>query len=224
LLATVTLVAPAAAWGHVSVSGPGYAGKSAILTFGVGHGCEGFDTNTIDVSIPPEITSLRGVTSPAFGDPTMVKDDAEIITNVVWTKTDSRDADDMYYPLAIRTTLPNTPFVTLYFPAHQVCMGEGGEELVTDWAALPGAEPLEDGSEPPPAPALTIMPPRTPGWNKYVVPVEITSLSIFNDALIVWNGDAAYSANAETAALIEAEEGVTTLTSIAADDTIWVKY
>jgi hypothetical protein len=40
----------------------------------------------------------------------------------------------------------------------------------------------------------------------------------------VWSGDAAYSSNAATAALIENEEDVTKLTEIAAGAEIWVKY
>ncbi len=226
LLGTATLLASATAWGHVSLTTNGsYAGKSAILTFNVGHGCEGADTVGIDVSIPPEITALRAMNSSSFGDPTIVKDDAEIITNVVWTKEAYRDTDDIFYQLGIRTTVPMAPFTSLYFPVKQTCMTAEGEELVVNWAALPGAEPLEDGGAPEPAASMLILPPRMPGWNKYTVPVAIADvIPVFADAQIVWDGDAAYSSNPETAALIEAEAGVTTLTEIAADDVIWVKY
>jgi hypothetical protein len=52
----------------------------------------------------------------------------------------------------------------------------------------------------------------------------IDDLSIFNDAQIVWSGDDAYSGNPNTAELIEAEDDVDTLESIAAGAEIWVKY
>jgi hypothetical protein len=68
------------------------------------------------------------------------------------------------------------------------------------------------------------MPPRMPGWNKYVAPKAITDLSVFDDAQIVWVDDAAYSANEATAALIADEEGVSKLEKIPAKAEIWVKY
>jgi hypothetical protein len=71
---------------------------------------------------------------------------------------------------------------------------------------------------------VTILPARSPGWNKWTTPVELTDLAAFADAEIVWVGDAAYSANPTTAELIAAEEGVSVLESIPADSQIWVKY
>lgn len=224
LLGAATVLASATAWGHVSMNSPQAAGKSAVLFFNVGHGCEGLDAIKVDVTIPPEITALRAMSDPDFGDPAIIKDDAEIITNVVWEKNESRASDDIFYQLGIRTTVPNEPFTTLYFPTKVHCLDADGNEVIDDWAALPDAEPLPDGGEPLPAPALSILPVRFPGWNKWTTPVEITSLSIFNDAEIVWVGDAAFSANPATAELIAAEEGVTVLESIPADSEIWVKY
>ena len=94
-----------------------------------------------------------------------------------------------------------------------------------EWKALPeevAAAPK--GEEPEPAPALVILPARSAGWNKFTVPSKVTDLSIFKDALIVWAGDAAYSANPATADRIKEEDGVTELTEIAAGTDIWVKY
>jgi uncharacterized protein YcnI len=218
------LAVSASASAHVSVNSPGFATKSAILTFSVGHGCEGIDTVSIDVAIPKEITALRAMPAPSFGEPMLIKDDTDAITNVVWTKEAFRDTDDLFYQLAIRTTLPDLPFTTLYFPATQQCKGPDGKTGTTDWAALPGDPKLPDGTDPPPAPAVTILPARMLGWNKYTVPVDVTNLAMFNDALIVWDGDAAYSNNPVTKDQIAAEEGVTVLESIAAGDEIWVKY
>jgi hypothetical protein len=44
------------------------------------------------------------------------------------------------------------------------------------------------------------------------------------DAMIVWLGTAAYSANVNTAALIAATPGVTALDGAAAGDELWVRY
>jgi hypothetical protein len=46
----------------------------------------------------------------------------------------------------------------------------------------------------------------------------------FGDALIVWKGAAAYSANPTTKELIAGTPGVTALTSLAVGDELWVRY
>lgn len=224
LLGAAAVLASTTAYGHVSLDGPHAAGKSALLFFSVGHGCAGLDAVKVDVTIPAEITALRAMSDPDFGDPAVVRDDAEIITHVIWEKTESRETDDIFYRLGIRTTVPNQPFTTLYFPTKVHCFDADGNEVIDDWAALPGDEPLEDGGEPLPSPSLTILPARFPGWNKWTAPAELTDLSVFDDAEIVWVGDAAYSANPTTAELIAAEPGVTVLESIPAESEIWVKY
>ena len=69
------------------------------------------------------------------------------------------------------------------------------------------------------------MPARLPGWNKLTVPVAVSDLSVFfSDALIVWKGTSAYSANSATKELIAATPGVGALTSLAANDEIWARY
>lgn len=212
------------AMAHVSVaSGPVYAGGRAVVTFGVGHGCEGADTVSVEVKIPSEITSVRGVPN-ILGPAQVVTDDAGVVTAVKWAKDTAQPADDQYYELQIRISVPDMPFTTLYLPATQVCRAEDGTETTVEWAALPGDEPPEGEEEVPPAPALVIMPARQSGWNKYTVPAKIDDLSIFDDALIVWSGDAAYSSNPNTAALIEDEDDVDVLESVAKDAEIWVKY
>jgi hypothetical protein len=96
---------------------------------------------------------------------------------------------------------------------------------VVDWKALPEEiAAAKMGEEPEPAPALVILPARSPGWNKFTVTNKVTDLSIFKDAQIVWAGDAAYSGNPATADQIKSEEGVTELKEIAAGTEIWVKF
>jgi uncharacterized protein YcnI len=211
---------------HVSISAPSaaVAGQNQVLTFTVGHGCEGADTIGIEVSIPAAVTSLRALPS-AWGEATLTKDAAGLVTAVSWSKTQSRPEDDHYYAFQIRMRTPEAPFTTLYMSVKQTCLAADGTESTVDWAALPdevAAAPM--GEEPPEAAALRIMPARFPGWNKYTVPAAIDDLSIFDDAVIVWAGDAAYSSNPDTMELIESEDGVEVLTEIAADSEIWVKY
>jgi uncharacterized protein YcnI len=224
VLLVVALSCPASlALAHVSVAGPGFAGKSQILTFGVGHGCEGSDTVRVEVDIPSTIMSVRAVPS-TFGPVTLTADATGVVTKVTWTKgDDARELDEMYYQLAIRVGIPDAPFTT--FPATQTCRAADGTELTVEWTATPEEIAAADaGAELEPAPSLLILPARAPGWNVYEAPSKITDLSIFDDAEIVWVGDAAYSANPTTMAQIEDEDGVTKLTEIAAGAEIWVRY
>src|SRR5436305_1896738 len=50
----------------------------------------------------------------------------------------------------------------------------------------------KEGEEPEPAPAVAILPVRKGGWNKFTVKSKLTDLTVFDDAEIVWAGDAAY--------------------------------
>jgi hypothetical protein len=210
---------------HVAISsGPAPAGGRAIVTFSVGHGCEGADTIAIDVAIPSEITSVRGMPN-TFGEADVILDDAGLPTNVVWSKDEVRDMDDQFYEMAIRIAVPDEPFTVLYLPVHQGCRDADGMEYSTDWAALPGDEPEEGEEEAPPAAQLVILPARHPGWNKFTVPHDLTDLGMFfSDAQIVWSGDAAYSPNPTTAEMIEDESDVETLTEVSEGSEIWVKY
>lgn len=223
-LASASLLLSSTALAHVSVSGPGIADASQILTFGVGHGCEGADTVALEVSIPKEVTTVRGLVGPdGFGQPVITKNDAELVTKVTWTKTDAEAGDDNYYQFGIRIKVPNTPFETLLFPAKQTCRDADGEEIIADWA-LSAEEAAEGGDHALEAPSLTILPPRKNGWNKYTVEDKLEDLSIFDDAQIVWSGDDAYSSNEATQELIASDDDVGELTKIAAGSEIWVKY
>jgi len=226
LVATGCVCAPAIAEAHVSIaSGPGFANTTQKVTFGVGHGCAGADTYRVRVEIPAGVTSVRPLRSD-FGKASVEKDAAGTVTAVVWQKADADalEADIAYYELVVRLKLPDMPWKTLYFPAHQTCRAADGTLSVVDWAALPTATPV-DGGEDEPAPAVLVLPARKPGWNKFVVEQALTDLAAtFADAQIVWKGTAAFSANAATLDLIKATAGVTQLTALGASDEIWVKY
>jgi hypothetical protein len=92
-----------------------------------------------------------------------------------------------------------------------------------DWSDLPTTPDNQKTGNP--AAAVALVPARSPGWNKITVPSAISDLSTaFKDAQIVWKGNAAYSANPNTAAQIATTSGVTALSSLAAGDEVWVKY
>lgn len=227
LLATLGAGLPlASAEAHVSIaSGPGFANVTQEVTFGVGHGCAGADTYKVRIQIPAGVTSVRPLRSD-FGKVAVEKDPAGTITAVVWQKADADalEADIAYYKLVVRLKVPDAPWKPLYFPAEQTCRAAGGALSVTNWSSLPTTTPI-DGGEDEPAPALQVLPARKPGWNKYVVGQAVPDVAaLFSDALIVWKGTAAYSANAATVELIKATSGVTALSSLAANDEIWVKY
>lgn len=225
LVSTLALTSAASpAFAHVALSGDATVGKSALLTFGVGHGCEGSDSTQIEVAIPKEVVAVRAAPS-VFGTATLIKDDTGIVTAVRWTKQDAREEDDQYYQLSIRITVPDLPFTTLYFPTRQTCRNAEGDDVVVDWAALPSKDAAASQAEDEhPAPAVTIFPQRRPGWNKFTMPAKLDSLGLFDDAQIVWSGDAAYSSNPTTAELIKADDSVDELTALKAGAEIWVKY
>lgn len=216
---------------HVGASTPTpYANATAELTLSVGHGCEGYDTQSVQVTIPSGVTGLRVVESWPFTSVTTVKDAGGNVTSVTFSKPQERvrEADDAYYKLVVRAKLPDKPFTTLYFPAIQTCKSKDGNvtPAPNEWV---GTTPNEGEMGPEPAPALLVLPARTPGWNKYTLPagVEFTKAqlaTVFKDALIVWADKQAYSVNPNTAALIAAESGVEALESLAGGTEIWVKY
>ena len=224
MLTSALLAVPAAAFAHVSLAGPGYAGKSQVLVFSIGHGCTGADTISLEIMLPEELSSVRAMPG-AFGDLKVNADEDGVVSSVVWSKDDARDADELFYQFSLRAKLPDAPFTTLLFPATQVCRAADGTETTVKWAAT--AEEVaaaKEGEEPEPAPTLVILPARAPGWNKYEAKDAIDDLSIFDDAEIVWVGDAAYSANPTTMELIADESDVNVLTKIKAGAEIWVKY
>ena len=225
-VAVVMLFVPGLSRAHVSiVSGTAVANATQEVTFGVGHGCAGADTYKVRVMIPAGVTSVRPLRSD-FGKVSVEKDAAGIINAVVWQKPDveALDADIAYYKLVVRMKVPDAPFTSLYFPSEQTCRAANGTLSTVAWSMLP-TDPIVDGGADEPAPELRLVPARRPGWNKYVVPRAIADLSLFfGDALIAWKGTAAYSANPATVEQIAGTPGVTPLTSLAANDEIWVKY
>src|SRR5262245_18782971 len=97
---------------HVSItSGAGFADTSQIVTFGVGHGCEGSDTLRVRIEIPSQVVSIRALNSD-LGPASVELDDAELVRAVTWEKAESSviAADLNYYSASIRIKVPNEPF------------------------------------------------------------------------------------------------------------------
>jgi uncharacterized protein YcnI len=224
-LAATALVA-GGAQAHITIASPtAFANTTQEITFSVGHGCSGADTARVRVEIPAGVTSVRPETSD-FGKTSVEKDATGAITAVVWQKADADvlESDTQYYKLVVRLKIPNLPFTTVLFPAHQTCRAPDGTVTTVDWSALPG-DPAPATGEATPAPGVSVIPARATGWNKLVVPQDVPALAaFFADAQIVWKGAAAYSANPAIVELIAATPGVTSLTSLTANDTVWVKY
>lgn len=222
-LSCLSIFVPSLAHAHISVaSGLGIASTTQEITFSVGHGCAGADTLAVSVEIPAGVTSVRPATSD-YGQVDVQTDEAGTVTLVSWKKDDAAalETDNQFYKLSVRLKLPDVPFSTLFFPAHQSCRGSDGTTTVVDWVGLDEAE----GSTVEPAPALFVVPAHFPGWNRFSVTQAVPDPSLFfKDAQIVWRGSAAYSINPTTVSLIQGTEGVTLLGSLAAGDSIWVKY
>jgi uncharacterized protein YcnI len=234
LAVAFVLASSTTALAHVSISsGPAQANKTSKITFGIGHGCEtgtAVDTWKIRVDLPAGVTSVRALRSD-FGKPTMIKTGG-VVTAIEWTRTDVDDLltdDTNYYELTIRARIPDAPYSQLQFNVTQTCR-EPGQSGATGTPVLwdqPAGSTTGN-----PAPLLTVVPARTAatGWNKFTVPANTTVANsklatYFGDALIVWRGSSAFSANSNTAAQITSTQGVTALTTdLAAGDEIWVRY
>lgn len=220
------LAIPGVARAHISIaSGPGFASTTQEIVFGVGHGCAGADTYRVRVEIPTDVLSVRPLRSD-FGKVSVEKDAAGSITAVSWQKADADalDADIAYYKLVVRLKVPDKPFTTYFFKAHQTCRAMDGTLSTVGWTMLP-TDPVVDGGADEPAPTLVVLPARRPGWNRYTVAQAVPDVAaMFGDAQIVWKGTAAFSANPTTAELIGSTPGVTSLTALVANDEIWVKY
>ena len=231
LIVFVAALFPISAQAHVGVQGPAFAGKSQVLTFSIGHGCAGADTYRLELEIPESVSSVRVLPS-ACGEAEVTRNADGAVTAVSWSKATVRNSDDSYYQFQLRIGVPNVPFTSVYFPAKQYCRSAEGEESVVEWIGTDGHHDHEgpelDGGAPEeaaePAPALFVLPPRLPGCNKYVLTDHVHDMAVFDDALIVWSGNAAYSSNPTTKEQIVAEEDVTVLTEAHPGTEIWVKY
>lgn len=159
-LALVALSAtPASA--HVTVTPTETAaGSYTVLTFSVGHGCEGSPTTKLAIQIPEGINSVSATRQPFYDvekvieplDPPVTSSHGEEITErvdqVVYTATTALpDGQRDTFELSVQ--LPaDAAGQTLTFPSVQTC--EKGQTAWTEVAAEGAAEPEH------PAPAFEV--------------------------------------------------------------------
>jgi uncharacterized protein YcnI len=126
----LALAAPLSASAHVGVSATTtVAGAYSVLTFSVGHGCEGSPTTQIAISLPESIADATPTVNPSW---TISKvKDGDRTTQVVYTAITPLAADQRD-TFALSLALAGEPGDVLEFPTLQTC--EVGE---TNWA---GAE------------------------------------------------------------------------------------
>jgi uncharacterized protein YcnI len=229
---------------HVGIANaPLISGKTQEIILSVPHGCSemvgdnsvAYDTLRIEVDIPTTLTGLRPLDN-VFGNASIVRDDNGAIIKVIWAKDSSNNkgADSHHYNFSLRAKIAAPAFTTVYLPTTQYCMNADGDEITAAWTATNSAHGSHKVSAADattsaqvtanPAPSFLAYPARVKGWNKYTAPDHLHDMSIFNDAEIMWKGEAAYSANPNTTALIKTDNSTTELSEIHPDEIFWVKY
>lgn len=160
-LAVVALTAGAAS-AHVTVTpSTTEAGSYAVLTFSVGHGCEGSPTTRMAIAMPEEIPAVTPTVNPNWTVEKVAEKLDQPITDAHGNEVTDRIAQVVYTaktPLVdgfrdtveLSVQLPDAAGETLAFPVVQTC--EKGETGWTETAAEgQDAEELEL-----PAPTMTI--------------------------------------------------------------------
>jgi len=140
----LALSAPLAASAHVDVTPSSTAaGSYSLLTFSLGHGCEGSPTTGITIDVPDTITSVTPTINPGWAV-------TPLTDGQVTYTAESPLADGLRTTFVLSLQIPEDAAVgdTLAFPTLQSC--EVGE---TDWA-----EAIVEGEAEPahPAPSLTV--------------------------------------------------------------------
>jgi len=157
----LALSAPLAASAHVEVEPSSTsAGSYSLLTFSVGHGCDGSATTAITIDIPESITSVTPTVNPGWTAgkvsvdlATPIEDgEGDAITSRVGQVSYTADtplADGYRTTFALSLQIPaDAVGETLSFPVLQTC--EVGSTSWSDATVAGEAEPAH------PAPSLTV--------------------------------------------------------------------
>ncbi|TFC07211.1 DUF1775 domain-containing protein [Cryobacterium adonitolivorans] len=142
--ALLALSAPLAASAHVDVEPSSTAaGSHSLLTFSLGHGCDGSATTGITVDIPESITSVTPTVNPGW-------DVTPLTAGQVSYTALTPLADGLRTTFVLSLQIPADAAVgdTLAFPVLQSC--EVGETDWSDTAVEGEAEPAH------PAPSFTV--------------------------------------------------------------------
>ena len=157
----LSLAAPASA--HVTATpSTAAAGAYTVVTFSVGHGCEGSPTTKIEIQVPESVLSVTPSRNPFYDVEKTIEQLDEPATDAHGNEVTERTASIVYTattPLPdgerdafeLSFQLPEAEGETLSFPTIQTC--QKGE---TGWTEVPAdgqdAEELES-----PAPAFEIV-------------------------------------------------------------------
>ncbi len=155
-----TAVAPASAHATVTPSTTA-AGAYSVLTFAVGHGCDGSGTTELTISMPEEILQVTPTRNALWDVEKVIRPLDEPVADAHGNEITERVAEVVYTtdePLPegyrdafeLSLQLPETPGETLTFPVVQTC-----EKGQNDWIQTPAA-----GQDPEdldyPAPSFTV--------------------------------------------------------------------
>ncbi len=137
------------------------AGAYSLVTFAVGHGCDGSPTTSLTITLPDELDSATPTVNPnwTISTATQKLDTPRTLANgskisertsaITYTaKTPLADHERDTFTLSLQ--LPDTAGTTLHFPTLQKC--ESGE---TNWNEIPAAGADHDSVDAP-APELAI--------------------------------------------------------------------
>ena len=148
----LSLAAPASA--HVTATpSTAAAGAYTVVTFSVGHGCEGSPTTKIEIQVPESVLSVTPSRNPFYDVEKTIEKLDEPVTDAHGNEVTERTASIVYTastPLPdgerdafeLSFQLPDAEGETLSFPTIQTC--QKGE---TSWTEVPAdgqdAEELE---------------------------------------------------------------------------------
>jgi len=142
----LALSAPLAASAHVEVDASSTAPATlSVLTFAVGHGCEGSATTALAIRFPADVQAVKPTLAPGWS---VAEQEAADGTTVTYT-ADTPLPDSLRATVQVEALLPvdGTAGDVVAFPTLQTCVAGS-----TDWSELPAA-----GAEPDhPAPTVTL--------------------------------------------------------------------
>jgi len=148
-LAAGLVLAPAAAFAHVSVdpSGEASPGGETTLTFGISHGCDGSPTTSVAVSMPEGLSGVHPIADANWMIETERGGDAGRVSTVTYTATTPLP-NDIRGEVKMLVGFADDAADPLAFPVEQTC-----EDGSTSWSevASAGEDPHDLES---PAPVL----------------------------------------------------------------------
>ncbi|GAA1549528.1 YcnI family protein [Nocardioides humi] len=193
-LGAVAVLATAAppAGAHVTVTpSTTAAGAYAVLTFSVGHGCDGSPTTAVTVQLPPEIVTVTPTVNPGWQVEKRMEELAEPVADGHGGEYTERVAQVVYtarspLPDGLRDTfelslkLTADEGATLVFPVVQSC--EEGESAWVQTAAEGEEEPEH------PAPYVTVGAAASDAHGHRTAEAEIEGEGDGGTGVVAWLG------------------------------------